>query len=72
MKPVYTPGSQGSVTTGSYYTANGTSSGNSHAEHTLVSGVTLPTLPKAENQETAEKITVFWLAMEEEGEDDAG
>ena len=72
VKPVYTPGSQGSVTTGSYYTANGTSSSNSHAEHTLVSGVTLPTLPKAENQETAENITIFWLAMEEEGEDDAG
>lgn len=72
VKPVYTPGSQGSVTTGSYYTANGTSSSNSHAEHTLVSGVTLPTLPKAENQETAEKITIFWLAMETEGENDAG
>ena len=72
VKPVYTPGSQGSVTTGSYYTANGTSSSNSHAEHTLVSGVTLPTLPKAENQETAEKITIFWLAMETEGEIDAG
>lgn len=72
VKPVYTPGSQGSVTTGSYYTANGTSSSNSHAEHTLVSGVTLPTLPKAENQETAENITIFWLAMEEEGENDAG
>lgn len=72
VKPVYTPGSQGSVTTGSYYTANGTSSSNSHAEHTLVSGVTLPTLPKAENQETAEKVTVFWLAMETEGENDAG
>ena len=37
--------------------------------YTLVSGVTLP---KAENQETAEKITVFWLAMETEGENDAG
>lgn len=72
VKPVYTPGSQGSVTTGSYYTANGTSSSNSHAEHTLVSGVTLPMLPKAENQETAENITIFWLAMEEEGENDAG
>lgn len=72
VKPVYTPGSQRSVTTGSYYTTNGTSSSNSHAEHTLVSGVTLPTLPKAENQETAEKVTVFWLAMETEGEDDAG
>ena len=72
VKPVYTPGSQGSVTTGSYYTANGTSSSNSHAENTLVSGVTLPTLPKAENQETAENITIFWLAMETEGENDAG
>lgn len=72
VKPVYTPGSQGSVTTGSYYTANGSSANSSHAEHTLVSGVTLPTLPKAENQETAENITVFWLAMETEGENDAG
>ena len=72
VKPVYTPGSQGSVTTGSYYTANGSSDNSSHAEHTLVSGVTLPTLPKAENQETAEKVTVFWLAMETEGENDAG
>ena len=72
VKPVYTPGSQGSVTTGSYYTANGSSANSSHAEHTLVSGVTLPTLPKAENQETAEKVTVFWLAMETEGENDAG
>ena len=43
VKPVYTPGSQGSVTTGSYYTANGSSANSSHAEHTLVSGVTLPT-----------------------------
>lgn len=68
VKPVYTPGSQGS----SYYTANGSSANSSHAEHTLVSGVTLPTLPKAENQETAEKVTVFWLAMETEGENDAG
>ena len=72
VKPVYTPGSQGSVSTGSYYTANGSSANSSHAEHTLVSGVTLPTLPKAENQETAEKVTVFWLAMETEGENDAG
>lgn len=72
VKPVYTPGSQGSVRTGSYYTANGSSANSSHAEHTLVSGVTLPTLPKTENQETAENITIFWLAMETEGENDAG
>ena len=71
VKPVYTPGSQGSVTTGSYYTASGTSSSSAHTQNTLVSGVTLPTLPKTENRETAEKITVFWLAIEEEGEDDA-
>ena len=66
VKPVYTPGS---VSTGSYYTANGSSASSDHAENTLVSGVTLP---KAEDRETGEKITVFWLAMETEGENDAG
>ena len=72
VKPVYTPGSQGSVTTGRYYTANESSASSRHAENTLVSGVTLPTLPKAEDQETAETVTIFWLAMETEGENDAG
>lgn len=59
------------MSTGSYYTASGSSSSSGHTQNTLVSGVTLPTLPKAENQETAEKITIFWLAMETEEQEDA-
>lgn len=62
-QPVYT---EGSVSTGSYYTASGTSSSSSHSANTLVSGVTLP---KAENKTTSEAVRVHWMAVEYNGDD---
>lgn len=63
-QPTYT---DGSVTTGSYYTASGTSSSSAHTANTLVSAVTLPT---AENKTTAEAVEIIWIAIEFNGGDD--
>lgn len=52
----------GSVATGSYYTASGTSSSSSHSSQTLVSGVTLPT-----GQTTEAAVQLLWLAVEFNG-----
>ena len=62
-QPVYT---EGSVSTGSYYTASGTASSSSHSSKTLVSDVTLP---KAENKTTSEAVRVHWMAVEYNGDD---
>lgn len=74
-KPVYTAGqagSEGSVETGDYYTASGSSSSSGHTQNTLVKAVTLPTapvLPTAENKTTSEAILVHWMATEYNGDD---
>ena len=52
----------GSVATGSYYTASGTSSSSSHSSQTLVSGVTLPT-----GQTTEAAVQLLWLAIDFNG-----
>ena len=52
----------GSVATGSYYTASGTSSSSSHSLQTLVSGVTLPT-----GQTTEAAVQLLWLAIDFNG-----
>lgn len=73
-QPVYTPGQlgeAGSVTTGSYYTAD-KSSTSVHTAHTLVSEVILPgqpTLPTAENKTTDAPVLIQWLAAEWNGEE---
>lgn len=53
---------EGSVTTGSYYTAGGTASSSSHSAQTLVSGVTLPS-----GKTTEAAIEVLWVAIEFNG-----
>ena len=74
-QPVYTAGklgTEGSVTTGTFYTASGTSSSSSYSANTLVSEVTLPgqpTLPSAENKTTAAAVRVHWMAAEWNGEE---
>lgn len=68
-QPVYTEGQQGSVVTGSYYTATGTST-SAHKAQTLVSGVTLPELPTAENVTTGDPVEIMWMAVEFNGGDD--
>lgn len=52
----------GSVTTGSYYTASGTASSSAHKAQTLVSGVTLPT-----GQTTEAAVQLLWVAVEFDG-----
>ena len=52
----------GSVTTGSYYTASGTASSSAHTAQKLVSGVTLPT-----GQTTEEAVQLLWMAVEFDG-----
>lgn len=68
-QPVYTAGQQGSVQTGSFYTATGTST-SAHKTQTLVSGVTLPELPTAENVTTEDAVEVMWMAVEFNGGED--
>lgn len=73
-QPSYTAGSKGSVgsvTTGSFYTADGAAASKTHTEQTLVSAVELPTqptLPTASNKTTASKIMVNYIAIEYGGE----
>lgn len=52
----------GSVTTGSYYTASGTASSSGHTAKTLVSNIVLPT-----GQTTEEAVRLLWLAVEFDG-----
>lgn len=52
----------GSVTTGSYYTASGTASSSGHTAKTLVSNIVLPT-----GQTTEEAVQLLWLAIEFDG-----
>lgn len=52
----------GSVTTGSYYTASGTAYSSAHTAQTLVNGVTLPT-----GQTTDEAVQLLWVAVEFDG-----
>ena len=54
----------GSVTTGSYYTASGTASSSAHTAQTLVSGLTLPT-----GQTTETSVRLLWVAVEYNGGD---
>lgn len=50
-------------------TASGTASSSAHSDQTLVSGVTLPVLPTAENKTTAAAVEIIWLAIEYNGGD---
>lgn len=67
-QPYFTAGAAGSVTTGQYFTARGTSSSQSHDETTLVSAVELPTLPTATNRTTASKVVINYFAIDYGGE----
>lgn len=73
-KPIYTAGAagaDGSVATGTYYTAAGTASSSTHSAVTLVSAVTLPTqptLPTAVNATTEDPIVINYIAIEYGGE----
>lgn len=67
-QPYFTAGTDGSVTTGTFYTARGSSSSNAHDETTLVSAVELPKLPTATNRTTASKIVIQYFAIDYGGE----
>jgi hypothetical protein len=54
---------EGSVSTNSYYTANGTTYSSAHAAHTLVDGVTVTTAATTENA-----VTIHYIAIEYGGE----
>ena len=62
-------GQKGSVSTGTYYTASGTSSSSAHTANTLVNAVTLP---ETEPATTGEAVEVIWVAIEFNGGDDPG
>lgn len=63
-------GAEGSVTSGSYYTASGTSSSSGHTKNTLVNAVTLPGAPVLPTTDTTEEpVVIHWFAFEFNGEE---
>lgn len=61
-------GTEGKVTTESIYVATGTGSSPSHSSKTVVTGVTLPTLPEWKMTATGEKYKIHYIAVAYGGE----
>ena len=69
--------SEGEVSANKYFTASAAAASSAHTEQKLVDGVTLPeivlpelTLPTAATADTDEPVTVCWIAMEFNGEEE--
>ena len=69
--------SEGEVSANKYFTASAAAASSAHTEQELVDGVTLPeivlpelTLPTAATADTDEPVTVCWIAMEFNGEEE--